>query len=202
MNRTVVAALLAPALGLSTVPSATADRSHGSQTAEQPYAGFESRSITSLSDDDIEQLRSGAGWGLALPAELNNHPGPAHLLENSDAIGLDAAQRTQVQALFDTMRADAIAAGERLIAAESALDEGFRAGDLTADDLRALLDEAVEAREALRFIHLSQHLRTVDILTEEQIARYNTVRGYADDPCAQVPEGHNATMWRLHNGCD
>ena len=39
-----------------------------------PYAGFQDRQIKGLSDEDIEELRRGAGWGLALPAELNGLP--------------------------------------------------------------------------------------------------------------------------------
>jgi hypothetical protein len=27
------------------------------------------------------------------------------------------------------------------------------------------------------------------------------LRGYAEDPCLAVPEGHDAAMWRKHNGC-
>jgi hypothetical protein len=36
--------------------------------AHSPYAGFESREIKSLSDSDLEELRRGGGWGLALSA--------------------------------------------------------------------------------------------------------------------------------------
>jgi hypothetical protein len=68
--------------------------------------------------------------------------------------------------------------------------------------LRRLLAEAESARTELRFIHLSQHYKTVQFLSPEQIARYNVLRGYADDPCANVPEGHNPEMYRRHMGCN
>lgn len=54
-----------------------------------------------------------------------------------------------------------------------------------------LLAETESARTELRFIHLSQPYKTVQFLSREQIARYKVLRGYADDPCANVPEGHN-----------
>jgi hypothetical protein len=61
------------------------------QTAGQSaYAGFEARDIKALSESDLDDLRRGAGWGLALAAELNGVPGPAHLLELQDRIGLSA----------------------------------------------------------------------------------------------------------------
>jgi hypothetical protein len=66
--------------------SSLAQHSHVTQT---PYAGMQSRAIKSLSDNDINELRRGGGWGLALAAELNGMPGPAHLLELKDKIPLD-----------------------------------------------------------------------------------------------------------------
>jgi hypothetical protein len=140
---------------------------------------------------------------LALPAELNSHPGPAHLLELADALELDPAQRTAIEELFDAMQARAIDLGAALIDAEAALDSGFENGGLSQDDLRQLIMTAETLRAELRFLHLSQHLRTVNILTGQQIAQYDVLRGYTDDnPCANVPEGHNESMWRAHNGCD
>jgi len=74
---------------------------------------------------------------------------------------------------------------------------------MTPDALRALIDASAAARAELRFIHLSRHLETPPLLTADQIARYNDLRGYdAANPCAAVPEGHDAAMWRRHNGCD
>ena len=45
------------------------------------YMGQEKREIKSLSNEDIKELRTGAGWGLAKAAELNGLPGPKHVLE-------------------------------------------------------------------------------------------------------------------------
>ncbi|MFP4327503.1 MAG: acetolactate decarboxylase [Paracoccaceae bacterium] len=175
----------------------------GRDAGASPYGGMETREIKSLSKEDIDELRRGAGWGLALPAELNGVPGPAHLLELREEIGLDADQVAALEDIFAAMQAEARAAGDRFIDAETALEAAFRAGDLEPDRLRALIDAAAEARADLRFVHLSRHLDTLPLLTEGQIARYNALRGYgADDPCAAVPEGHDPAMWRRHNGCD
>ncbi|MBM1170158.1 hypothetical protein [Microvirga arabica] len=38
-----------------------------------PYAGLETRSVKSLSDEQIADLKAGRGMGLALPAELNGY---------------------------------------------------------------------------------------------------------------------------------
>lgn len=177
---------------------ALAQHNHGSQT---PYAGLQNRAIKSLSDTDIQELRRGGGWGLALAAELNGMPGPTHLLELKDQIPLTEEQVTKTRALVDDMRKAAIPTSERLIAAETALDTAFAQGGVDEASLRGLLAQAESARAELRFIHLSQHIKTVQYLRPEQIKRYNVLRGYAEDPCKNIPEGHNPEMYRRHMGC-
>jgi hypothetical protein len=168
-----------------------------------PYAGEQTRPIKSLSAEDIAELRRGGGWGLAKAAELNGMPGPAHLLEMKDAIALDAAQVAAIEALYATMKAAAIVEGEKLIALEADLDRHFRDGTITEDVLRASLDEIAATQKALRYVHLSTHVKTPALLSKGQIAAYNALRGYADpDPCANVPEGHDPAIWRKHNGCE
>ena len=190
---------LALAFCILAIPVGAVAQHHG----HSPYAGMEGREIKSLSAQDIEDLRAGRGWGLALAAELNGVPGPAHLLELKDRIGLSPEQVTAIEAIFAAMQAEANAAGERLIAAEAAIEAAFRNGDLSSEALRDLIDTAAAARAALRFIHLSRHLETPPLLTAGQIARYNELRGYgAADPCANVPEGHDPAMWRRHNNCE
>lgn len=168
----------------------------------QPYAGMENREIKSLSAEDIAELQVGGGWGLALPAELNGLPGPRHLLDHREELDLTADQIALIETMFAEMQDEAIRAGNRFIAAEAALSAAFAKGDIGAEDLRALLSEASDAREKLRFVHLSRHLATPAVLTEQQIQKYAVVRGYASDPCANVPDGHDAEMWRKHNGCE
>lgn len=171
-------------------------------SAVSPYAGQETRAIKSLSEDDIAQLRRGSGWGLAKAAELNGMPGPAHLLELKDDIPLTAEQVSAIQAIYDRMRADAIAEGERLIAREQALETAFRSRTATDESLRRLLASIGESRTALRYVHLATHLSTPALLTDEQLTRYNALRGYGSDPCANAPAGHDAALWRRHNGCN
>ena len=178
-----------------------ASAQHAVDHAPSPYAGEQTREIASLSGEDLAELDRGGGWGLARAAELNGVPGPVHLLELADEIGLDAEQRAAVEEIRDEMRADAIAAGERFVEAERALDAAFTDSVPDTGMLARLVTEAGEAQADLRLVHLSAHLRTTPLLTPDQIARYAVLRGYADDPCESVPEGHDATMWRHHNGC-
>ncbi|MBL1377013.1 hypothetical protein [Zobellella iuensis] len=169
-----------------------------------PYAGFQEREIKSLSEADMTELRRGGGWGLALPAELNGIPGPAHLLELQEELPLDEAQRAAVRQLFEQMREEAISAGERLIQAELALEQALKGGSIGKAELRQRIAEAEAVRAELRFVHLSRHLDTVTLLSEAQIRRYQALRGYgsAASPCEQVPPGHDPERFRQHMGCE
>jgi hypothetical protein len=167
-----------------------------------PYSGFEHRTIKSLSDEDIKELRRGGGWGFALPAELNGLPGPAHVLELKGDLGLSAEQIAAVQEIYDEMKQEAVARGERFIEMEAALSQAFEADDLSEVDLRSHIEATEKARADLRYVHLARHLSTAKLLTEDQIRQYMILRGYAEDPCSNVPAGHSAEMWRKHNGCE
>lgn len=166
-----------------------------------PYSGLERREIKSLSNEDQADLRRGAGWGLALPAELNGHPGPSHVLELKAELALSEQQIEAVSQIFERMRQDAIAEGERFIAAEKAVETLFRDRSVDEDTLRRAIGASEASRARLRRIHLLTHLSTPALLTEAQIARYKQLRGYSSDPCAAVPTGHDPSIWRRHNGC-
>jgi hypothetical protein len=199
MKRVVLALMLLSA-------AAAADQHHSMRRdpsgPASPYAGQEFRDIRSLSAEDIAELSRGGGWGLAKAAELNGIPGPAHLLELKDKIPLTPGQVTRVEGIFREMRQEAIAEGRRLIAFEKALDHAFRARTITDASLREMLAEIGQSRAKLRYIHLSAHLKTLPHLTARQIARYVELRGYGNDPCGSVPEGHDPEMWRRHHGCE
>lgn len=186
-------------LALAVTPAIASAQDHSGHAS--PYAGFEDRAIKSLSETDLDELRRGGGWGLALAAELKGVPGPAHLLELREEIALSADQVLAIQTIFDQMLSEAIAAGARLIEAEEAIEAAFRARDLDDERLRSLIAEAETARAELRFVHLSRHLSTPPLLSVDQIARYHALRGYGSDPCTVVPEGHSPEMWRRHNDC-
>jgi len=172
------------------------------ETYTSQYAGQAHREIKSLSASDIEHLSSGAGWGLARAAELNGLPGPAHILEMEEEIALSAEQKREIKKLFDDMRTEAIGLGKQLIDLEAELDAALASRRIDRASLQTLVQRIGEIRAELRFVHLSTHLKTPDILTEDQIARYNQLRGYSQDPCTNIPAGHDEEMWRRHNGCD
>src|SRR3954463_5989913 len=150
----------------------------GSAVAQSPYAGLQTRSIKALSDQQIADLRAGRGMGLALAAELNGYPGPSHLLELADKLGLSDAQRTSARNMFEAMKAETIPIGERLIAQETALDRHFADHTITAEKLSATTAEIGATQAELRAAHLKYHLSTVTMLERSQIQQYSVLRGY------------------------
>jgi len=147
----------------------------------QPYAGMQARAVKALSDQQIADLRAGRGMGLALAAELNGYPGPLHVLELADRLGLSSDQRRQVQRLYDAMKTEAIATGEQLIHAETALDRAFKDRSITAERLTELSTAIGRHQGALRAVHLKYHLTTAELLTADQSRRYAELRGYSKD---------------------
>jgi len=152
--------------------------SAGAALGQSPYAGQEGREIKALSESEIEQLRSGAGMGLAKPAELNGYPGPRHVLELAEELELTPEQRLRVEGIFETMHADAVARGEELIESERQLEESFSRGEVDPGRLRDRLDQIGVVRARLRLAHLAAHLETKAALTPEQTRRYSQLRGY------------------------
>jgi hypothetical protein len=163
---------LIAALGAALLTSATA------HAQSQPYAAFGDRPIKALSADDVAGLRAGRGMAMALPAELNRYPGPLHVLEHAAALDLTPEQKDQLTRQVETMRTAAIALGEQIIARESELDAHFRSGAADAGTIDRITSEIAALYGQLRAVHLRTHLATRASLTEIQLVKYQTLRGY------------------------
>lgn len=148
--------------------------------AQQPYAGQQHRDLKSLSAEEVKQILAGDGMGYAKPAELNRHPGPAHVLELAERLALTESQRRSTQSLMDAHKAEARALGVRLLDAERALEAVFRKGGADEATLADAARNAAQVQGELRLSHLETHRRMRALLTEEQVRRYDELRGYAD----------------------
>ena len=151
---------------------------HALAQEHHPYAGLEQRTVKALSDQQIADLRAGRGMGLALPAELNGYPGPAHVLENADALGLTLDQLARTKSLFKSMQAEAVPLGEQLIKQEMTLDHLFAEHRIDAANLEAITREIGLTQARLRQTHLKYHLAMMDVLSQAQVEKYQKLRGY------------------------
>lgn len=165
---------LIPAIQATLLLSTTALAQHA-----QPYTGQGAREIKALSADEVKQYRAGAGAGFALAAELNHFPGPMHVLELADSLKLSATQREQTSDLMAAHKADARAIGERVIAAERTLDKLFASARVEQLRLAEAVRAVAQAQGEYRLSHLETHRRMRLLLTDEQVAAYDQLRGYA-----------------------
>lgn len=157
------------------------------QTGSSRYAGEQEREIKAFSAQQMEDLRAGRGMSLALAAELNGYPGPAHVAELGGKLRLTQDQLRETTVLTDQMKADAQRLGKAAIETERDLDHLFKTGRPSEVSVAQAVERTALAQAALRASHLNYHLRTVAILTAQQIARYQELRGYAASASA-VPK--------------
>jgi Spy/CpxP family protein refolding chaperone len=180
-RRTIWAACVASGLALPVLAAAT---------SANPDAGQQARSIKALSDEDIAALRKGEGMGMAKVAELNGYPGPAHVLTLAQQIGITQDQLQRTQTIYDRMNASAKSLGAEVIARERNLDQLFAIGQATENRLMAETKALGELQGQLRAVHLAAHLEMRVLLTPEQIASYQKLRGYGN--VSQPPQHHHA----------
>lgn len=183
--------LLGFALAISLVPAAVPAQdhpagahhqqtAHGHQaTTHSPYAAEPEREIQALSAEEIADLLSGAGMGLARAAELHHYPGPLHVRELGDPLELTPVQRKATDAIFDRMKKDAVELGETIVEAERELDGLFASGRIDQTSLVSRVDRIANLQGRLRATHLRAHLEMKQLLTAQQVAAYNRLRGYA-----------------------
>ncbi len=167
MLRPFVAALI---LSSVAAPVAAAQQS--------PYVGRETLPIKALTADEIRDYLAGEGMGFALPAELNGYPGPRHVLDMADSLGLSTERRVVIQAVFDKMHGEAVPLGEAIVAAEASLDSAFAEHRVSADDLESRLARIATLKGRLRYVHLDAHLQTIALLSPDEVRTYQRLRGY------------------------
>lgn len=165
-------------------------------TTPAPYTGQESRAIKALSDRETADLLAGHGMGYALAAELNNYPGPLHVLELADRLGLTPEQRIRGDVVFRAMQSQAKAIGAEIVAGEQKLDSAFAAATIDPPSLAAQTAALGQLYARARATHLAAHLEMKTLLTPQQIAAYDQLRGYSATSIAPPPttphnHGHN-----------
>jgi Spy/CpxP family protein refolding chaperone len=144
-----------------------------------PYAGQQSRNIKALSEDEIRGYLNGQGMALAKAGDLNHYPGPLHVLELAEQLKLSDAQKRRTEAIRKTMLDETIPLGTRIIEKERELDQLFVRGAIDNATLDSTLADIGRLQGELRAAPLRAHLEQKKILTPEQIAKYDELRGYS-----------------------
>lgn len=144
-----------------------------------PYAGQQERSIKALSGDEAKALLAGAGHGYAKAAELNRYPGPMHALELAGQLGLSPDVATRMRVLMDAHKTEARSIGAEIVTLERELDTLYAERRATKDTVETLSANLGLAYGRYRAAHLTTHIEAAHMLTPEQIAHYDVLRGYS-----------------------
>lgn len=146
--------------------------------ADMPYAGQQTRTIKALSEQEVSDYVEGRGMGSSKAAQLNHYPGPAHVIADSSRLKLTGQQKIEKQSVFDAMSAVAKRSGTAIVAKEAKLDALYASGRAAPAAIKELITELSLLRAEFHYAHLNAHLAMRTILTPEQIARYDEMRGY------------------------
>jgi Spy/CpxP family protein refolding chaperone len=125
---------------------------------------------------DSSALMKSEGAGMARYADVNGYPGPKHVLELQEELGLSEDQVKQIEAIFDEMAEKARIKGEEIITAENALNDLFETQAASEQSVRWLSTEIGRLRGELRAVHLLAHLQAKAVLTPGQTTRYGSLR--------------------------
>lgn len=161
-------------------------------SASSPYATQLDSPVRGLSAQEVDELRAGMGMGFARMAELNNYPGPRHLLDLQQELTLSPEQVTAIDAIFTEMQTQAQALGAQILTQEAQLSAAFAGAEIAEEALQTQVMALADLYGQLRLVHLRAHLQVTPLLTPEQIQRYNELRGYAGD-------GEHAPMHQMHH---
>ncbi|MBI3635527.1 MAG: periplasmic heavy metal sensor [Candidatus Rokubacteria bacterium] len=121
-------------------------------------------------------VADGRGFGMAFAADQNGYPGPMHVLELRERLGLTPEQAAKAERLMRAMFDESRPKARALADAETRLRRMF--ADAAADEtrVRAAAAEVERARTEIRLVHLLTHLETRDLLTESQRHLYHEAR--------------------------
>lgn len=172
--------VLCLSVGLLLQP-AVAEAQHQEHGDPSDHAGAEDREIKALSSQEVEALLAGDGAGYALVAELNHHPGPRHVLDLRDELGLSEEQEAEIREIHEEMHQRARELGRRLVEKERELDRLFAEGAAEEAEVGERLRAIGELEGKLRHAHVRAHLRTTELLDRHQIHLYDRQRGYDHD---------------------
>lgn len=168
----------APFLLVVLTVSAAAFAQHQHPSFKSGYAGMQTRDIKALSAEQVTDLREGKGMGASLPAELNGVPGPLHALQLEERLEVTPEQRLQLERITADMKAQAQRLGADVVTAEEALDTAFKSGKADEAFVRTTTAWIADLQGQLRAVHLIAHLKTRQVLSDQQVVAYNQARGY------------------------
>lgn len=133
--------------------------------------------LSGISSQEKEALLAGSGLGAGMIAMMNGYPGPKHVLEMGDELGLTAEQKEEIGTLFAERKASFVEMGRELVEKDEELTAMFASGSVNTGDVEKLSREIGQLQGELRAGHLNAHVLTWEALTEAQREKLASTRG-------------------------
>ncbi|MEJ2483801.1 MAG: periplasmic heavy metal sensor [Gemmatimonadota bacterium] len=133
--------------------------------------------LSGISEDEKEALLAGSGLGAGMIAMANGYPGPKHVLEMGDELGLTAEQKEEIGSLFAERKASFVELGTELVKKDEQLTAMFASGSVNTKDVEKLAREIGQLQGELRAGHLNAHVLTWEALTAAQREKVASMRG-------------------------
>jgi hypothetical protein len=148
--------------------------------AHAAEAAREGVGIPALPEKQIAAYLDGRAMWMASVAELNHYPGPRQVLELAATLELSAEQQQATVNLFDEIRPQAIRLGKQLVEQEQRLNRIFAWGQASEENIERTVTDIGALQARLRLTHLLAHIRTKELLTKDQVKRYDELQGYGE----------------------
>lgn len=130
-----------------------------------------------VSEQEKEALLKGAGLGAGMIAMMNGYPGPKHVLEMGDELGLTAKQRESIGKTYGKVKAESVEFGTELVEKDEKLTALFASGSVSTGEVEKLSREIGELQGRVRAAHLNAHVETYDALTPAQREQLSSMQG-------------------------
>jgi Spy/CpxP family protein refolding chaperone len=162
---------------LSSVLALPATAQHPGHGGPHGAAGGEGHRAAEACATQFDQVvADGRGFGMAFAADQNGYPGPMHILELRERLGLTPDQVTRAEALMRAMFEQSRPKSRHLLDAEARLRRLFADGVATEAAVRAAVADVERAHADVRLVHLLTHLQARDLLTDPQRRLYHEAR--------------------------
>ena len=140
---------------------------------------------------DRDALLNGDGNGMAQYAESNGFPGPKHVLDLAEKLGLSAKQKAEVREIYEDMRTRARSMGKMIVKVEEELNDAFSSGMMKQESIEEDAESIGKMRGTLRGVHLAAHVKTKEILTKKQVELYIALRKEQKEKEQNAPKGEH-----------
>jgi Spy/CpxP family protein refolding chaperone len=136
--------------------------------------------IPSLTYEEYMNYKMGKDPGMAKAADMNNYPGPMHVLNWEKELKLSVNQKSQIQSIYDIMKKKTAEMGDLIFKEEKKLNDLFASGKANEGSIIYYSNKIGLLQGELRNTYLQAHLKTQQMLTIDQVKKYRKLRNYSN----------------------